>query len=63
MGDTLLVSVGRRPNVEGLDLEKEGANYSAKGVVVDNRLRTSQRHIYAAGDCIGRYQFTHVAGG
>ena len=63
VGDTLLVSVGRRPNVEGLDLEKAGVNYSAKGIEVDNRLRTSQRHLCAVGGCIGRYQFTHVAGG
>ena len=63
VGDALLVSVGRRPNVEGLDLEKAGVHYSAKGIEVDPRLRTSQRHIYASGDCIGRYQFTHIAGG
>ena len=61
-GDCLLVAVGRRPNVEGLALEKAGVAYSPRGIEVDEHLRTSQRHIYAAGDCIGGYQFTHYAG-
>ena len=61
-GDTLLVAVGRQPNVSGLDLEQAGVDYSALGIHVDANLRTSQRHIYAAGDCTGNYQFTHYAG-
>jgi pyruvate/2-oxoglutarate dehydrogenase complex dihydrolipoamide dehydrogenase (E3) component len=61
-GDALLIATGRRPNVEGLDLEKGGVTYSAEGIQVDEHLRTSQRHIYAAGDCTGGYQFTHYAG-
>ena len=61
-GDTLLVAVGRRPNVEDLALEKANVDYSAKGIAVDEYLRTTQKHIYAAGDCIGSYQFTHYAG-
>jgi pyruvate/2-oxoglutarate dehydrogenase complex dihydrolipoamide dehydrogenase (E3) component len=62
VGDALLVVAGRRPNVDGLDLEKAGVAYSEKGIQVDDNLRTSQRHIYAAGDCIGSHQFTHYAG-
>jgi pyruvate/2-oxoglutarate dehydrogenase complex dihydrolipoamide dehydrogenase (E3) component len=62
VGDCLLIATGRRPNVEGLELEKAGVAYSAKGIQVNDNLRTSQRHIYAAGDCIGSYQFTHYAG-
>ena len=62
VGDALLVAVGRRPNVDGLDLEKAGVAYGDKGIQVDDHLRTSQRHIYAAGDSIGRHQFTHYAG-
>ena len=62
VGETLLVAAGRRPNVDGLDLDKASVAYSAKGIQVDDHLRTSQRHIYAAGDCIGRHQFTHYAG-
>jgi len=61
-GDCLLVAVGRRPNVEGLALERAGVAYSPRGIEVDEHLRTSQRHVYAAGDCIGSYQFTHYAG-
>ncbi|MBU2607741.1 MAG: FAD-dependent oxidoreductase, partial [Chloroflexi bacterium] len=60
-GDALLIAVGRRPNVDGLDLERAGVAYSAAGIQVNAHLRTSQRHIYAAGDCTGGYQFTHYA--
>jgi len=62
VGDTLFVAAGRRPNVKGLDLEKAGVSYSEKGIQVDKHLRTAAHHIYAAGDCIGRHQFTHYAG-
>lgn len=61
-GDLLLVASGRRPTVAGLDLEKAGVNYSEKGIPVDNQLRTNVKHIYAAGDVTGGYQFTHFAG-
>jgi len=61
-GDTLLVAVGRRSNVEGLGLEEAGVRYTEAGIEVDERLRTSQGHIYAAGDITGGYQFTHYAG-
>jgi pyruvate/2-oxoglutarate dehydrogenase complex dihydrolipoamide dehydrogenase (E3) component len=62
VGDHLLMAVGRRPNVAGLDLEKAGVTYDEGGIPVDDRLRTNRRHIYAAGDCLGGYQFTHYAG-
>lgn len=61
VADALLVATGRHPNVEGLDLEKAGVSYSRFGIKVDQYLRTSQRHIYAAGDCTGGYQFSHYA--
>lgn len=61
-GDLLLVAAGRKPTVEGLELEKAGVQFSPKGILVDNRLRTNVKHIYAAGDVIGGYQFTHYAG-
>jgi len=60
-GDALLVAVGRRPAVEGLDLERAGVKYSGRGIEVDEHLRTSQKHIYACGDVIGSFQFTHYA--
>ena len=58
----LLVAMGRRPNIGRLRLENAGVEFSKKGVVVDSRLRTSQKHIYAAGDVTGKYLFTHAAG-
>jgi len=61
-GDTLLVSVGRVPNVRELGLDTVGVEVSRTGLVVDNRLRTRHKHIYGAGDVIGGYQFTHAAG-
>jgi pyruvate/2-oxoglutarate dehydrogenase complex dihydrolipoamide dehydrogenase (E3) component len=60
--DLLLVAVGRRPNLDGLALEKAGVKYSTQGIPVDDRLRTNAKHIYAAGDVTGGYQFTHYAG-
>ncbi len=59
--DRLLVATGRAPNVEGLGLEAAGVRYGKKGVEVDDRLRTSNRRIYAIGDVASPYQFTHVA--
>jgi pyruvate/2-oxoglutarate dehydrogenase complex dihydrolipoamide dehydrogenase (E3) component len=61
-GDLLLVAAGRKPNVEGLDLEKAGVKHSPDGIPVDDRLRSNVHHIYAAGDITGGYQFTHYAG-
>jgi pyruvate/2-oxoglutarate dehydrogenase complex dihydrolipoamide dehydrogenase (E3) component len=59
--DELLVAVGRRPNVENLGLEELGIETTPKGVVVDNRGRTTVDTVYACGDIAGRYLFTHSA--
>jgi pyruvate/2-oxoglutarate dehydrogenase complex dihydrolipoamide dehydrogenase (E3) component/uncharacterized membrane protein YdjX (TVP38/TMEM64 family) len=59
--DAILVSVGRRPNLEGLELDSAGVEYTSQGVVVDNRLRTTNSRVYAAGDVCSRYKFTHAA--
>ena len=61
-GSHLLVAVGRRPNIESLHLDAGRIAYTAKGITTDERLRTSQKHIFAIGDVAGRHQFTHVAG-
>jgi pyruvate/2-oxoglutarate dehydrogenase complex dihydrolipoamide dehydrogenase (E3) component len=61
-GAMLLVASGRKPTVKGLDLEKAGVTYSDKGLPVDDQLRTNVKNIYAAGDVLGGYQFTHFAG-
>jgi pyruvate/2-oxoglutarate dehydrogenase complex dihydrolipoamide dehydrogenase (E3) component len=60
--EAILVAMGRTPNLAGLNLEKTGVEFDRKGVKVDNRLRTTRKHIYAAGDSTGTYQFTHAAG-
>lgn len=61
-GDTFLVAVGRRPNLAGLGLERAGVVTERGAVRVNSSLQTSQPHIYAAGDTIGSFQFTHYAG-
>lgn len=60
--DTVLVAQGRMPNTAGLGLEDIGVAVSSAGITVDRRLRTSRRHIFAAGDVNGAYQYTHAAG-
>ena len=61
--DRVLVAVGRRPNTSELGLERVGVDLDDRGhVVVDDRLRTSNPRIFAAGDLTGHPQFTHVAG-
>lgn len=57
----LLVATGRRPVLEGLDLKAAGVHCHGGQLVVDRRLRTTQSHIYACGDVIGPYRFTHMA--
>lgn len=59
--DAILVATGRAPNVEGLGLEAAGIAYDRAGVEVDDRLRTSNRRVFAAGDVSSRYKFTHIA--
>jgi pyruvate/2-oxoglutarate dehydrogenase complex dihydrolipoamide dehydrogenase (E3) component len=59
--DTILIASGRRPNVEGMGLEKVGVAFGPRGVEVDPYLRTSRPNIYAAGDVCGPYLFTHFA--
>ncbi len=60
--DALLVGVGRAPNVEGLGLEAAGVAFDPRaGVTVDDHLRTSNPHIFAAGDICSKFKFTHAA--
>ncbi|MCR4377472.1 MAG: FAD-dependent oxidoreductase [Rhodospirillales bacterium] len=61
-GSHLLIAAGRRPNVEGLNLASAGIDFSPRGINVDERLRTSNRRVFAAGDVAGGPQFTHWAG-
>ena len=59
--DEILVGTGRTPNVEGLGFEAAGVGYGPNGVIVDDRLRTTNPRIFAAGDICSRFQFTHAA--
>jgi pyruvate/2-oxoglutarate dehydrogenase complex dihydrolipoamide dehydrogenase (E3) component len=59
--DKVLVSVGRAPNVDGLDLEKAGVEFTPQGIVIDDFLRTSNQKIFAAGDVCLTHKFTHMA--
>ncbi|MDA7680228.1 mercuric reductase [bacterium] len=59
--DQVLVAVGRAPNVEGMNLEKVGVEYSKKGVKINDKFQTTNARIYAAGDICSPYQFTHAA--
>ena len=61
--DSLLVSLGRRPVTENLGLDKVGISTDEKGYVTTRpTLQTSVPSIYACGDVVGPYQFTHMAG-
>lgn len=61
-GSHILIATGRRANVEGLDLEKAGIEYTERGLKLDDRLRTTNKHVFGVGDVAGGLQFTHVAG-
>ncbi|MEH6835803.1 MULTISPECIES: dihydrolipoyl dehydrogenase family protein [Falsihalocynthiibacter] len=61
-GSHLLMAVGRKVNIERLNLEKAGVETTRSGVTVDAQLKSSNRKIYAIGDVSGGLQFTHVAG-
>ncbi|EJR63149.1 dihydrolipoyl dehydrogenase [Bacillus cereus VD115] len=57
----VLVSVGRKPRVQDLGLEKAGVQFSNKAITVNEHMQTNVSHIYAAGDIIGGIQLAHVA--
>lgn len=59
--DALLISVGRKPNTDGMCLDKVGVEVTKKGVTVDDRMQTTNSKIFAAGDVCFKYKFTHVA--
>lgn len=64
-GSHVLVATGRVPTTDGLGLEAAGIAADETGIIVDKGLRSTNRHVYAIGDCAGGeaagYRFTHVA--
>ncbi len=61
-GSHLLVAVGRKASLGGLNLEAAGVAFDRAGVKTDRSLRTSNPRVFAIGDAAGRGQFTHLAG-
>jgi pyruvate/2-oxoglutarate dehydrogenase complex dihydrolipoamide dehydrogenase (E3) component len=59
--DALLIAIGRTPSFRNLDLKSARVDVNESGLCVNDYLQTSQRHIYAAGDVIGPFLFTHMA--
>ncbi len=62
VGSDLLVATGRRANIEALDLEAAGVACDEDGIIADAMRRTSNKRVFAIGDCRGGPRFTHVAG-
>ncbi|WP_367715869.1 FAD-dependent oxidoreductase [Nitratireductor sp. GISD-1A_MAKvit] len=61
-GSHLLIATGRIPNIAALGLDRAGIKHDRRGIKVSDKLRTSNRRVYAIGDVTGGLQFTHVAG-
>jgi pyruvate/2-oxoglutarate dehydrogenase complex dihydrolipoamide dehydrogenase (E3) component len=61
-GEVLLVAAGRKANLEGINLAAAGVEHDGRGLKLNERLRTTQKHIFGAGDVTGTYQLTHAAG-
>ncbi len=59
--DAILVSAGRVPGLDGLNLEAAGIEYHERGVTTDDTLQTTNPNVYASGDVAQKYQFTHMA--
>lgn len=59
--DFVLVSIGRKPRIDGLNLDKIGVQYSSRGIEVNESMQTNIPHIYACGDVSGGMKLAHVA--
>jgi len=59
--EKLLVAAGRKPVVHSLGLDTAGIRYSGKGIETDDYGRTNIKHIWAVGDCNGKFLFSHAA--
>jgi dihydrolipoamide dehydrogenase len=59
--ETILVSVGRRPDTEALSLDAAGIEHEGGRIIADSGMRTNVSGVYAVGDCIGGAMLAHVA--
>ena len=59
--DAILVAIGRQPNIDGLGLAEIGVETTKRGVTVSDKMRTTNKRIYAAGDVCSKWKFTHAA--
>lgn len=59
--DHILVAIGRKPRLQGLNLEQAGILYSPRGIEVNDHMQTNVAHIYACGDAAGGMQLAHAA--
>lgn len=58
---SVLMALGRTPNVAGLELEKAGIKYNRRGIEIDAKMFTTNKKVIAVGDIVGPYQFSHMA--
>lgn len=61
VADKVLMAVGRKANVDSLNLAEAGVEFGPRGVVVNEVMQTSQPHIYAVGDINGKMMLAHAA--
>lgn len=59
--DVILMAVGRRPALQGWGAETSGLEFTPRGIVVDDRMRTNLPNVWAVGDCNGRSPLAHSA--
>jgi len=59
--ESILVALGRRPVIDGMQLDKAGVDFDTSGIKVNAKMQTSNRRIYACGDVTGAMPLTHVA--
>ena len=59
--EKILSSIGRRPNLNTVELDKIGIRYSKEGITVDNKMSTNVDGVFAIGDVTGVYELAHVA--
>jgi len=60
-GEAILLALGRIPNINNLNLDKIGVKFNRKGIEVNKYLESSVKGIFAVGDVVGPYQFSHMA--